>query len=449
MANRWAQAQPYATSAIPYIGENGNWWVNREDTGVKAQGPQGEKGARGEAGIGAPGPAFQYEDLTEEQKQELGSHYTAEIRELKDAAAANAEAAAANMNESLTYYKQARSYATGDVGVRPDEGTDNAKHYYEQVKRIAQSVGGVVPMGTIAFAELPTENITANAMYNISDAFVSDERFIDGGGKYYGVGSNVYYTASGLWDVLAANAVTGIKGEADDTFSQGNVTITTKSLGLDEQLRDTVPYNLIPFPYSKGSHTDNGIEWTVNEDGSVTANGTPTTNAYFALNILALDSGTYTYSVNNSNGILGVDKQLVSDKSHIGSYVDNTYEKATFTINESDIGVYCLKPFLCVLAGQTAENLTFKPMLVKGDTTKEFRKNFKSVYEMQQYLTGTLTAGETTLTIFDSSITEDSMIDIYTDVYGVNPTEVTVANGSITLIFDAQETDLSVKVRVM
>lgn len=64
-------------------------------------------------------------------------------------------------------------------------------------------------------------------------------------------------------------------------------------------------------------------------------------------------------------------------------------------------------------------------------------------------LTATLSTGETTLTISDSSITEDSMIDIYTNVFGVNPTEVTVASGSITLVFDAQETDLGVKVRVM
>lgn len=84
MSNRWAQGMPYGTSAIPYIGENGNWWVNQEDTGVKAQGPEGKQGQRGEAGIGAPGPALQYEDLTEEQKLELASHYTADMQAVKD-----------------------------------------------------------------------------------------------------------------------------------------------------------------------------------------------------------------------------------------------------------------------------------------------------------------------------------------------------------------------------
>ena len=63
-------------------------------------------------------------------------------------------------------------------------------------------------------------------------------------------------------------------------------------------------------------------------------------------------------------------------------------------------------------------------------------------------LTGTLTAGSTTLTISDASITTNSVIDYYTDIFGVNPTNAVVATGSVTLTFDAQQSDLHVKVRV-
>lgn len=46
---------------VPYIGANGNWWVGDTDTGVQAQGPQGEAGAQGEQGpqgeTGAQGTA--------------------------------------------------------------------------------------------------------------------------------------------------------------------------------------------------------------------------------------------------------------------------------------------------------------------------------------------------------------------------------------------------------
>ena len=61
-------------------------------------------------------------------------------------------------------------------------------------------------------------------------------------------------------------------------------------------------------------------------------------------------------------------------------------------------------------------------------------------------LTGTLTAGNTSLTLTDSAITTTAMYDFYTDVFGVNPTAVTVSTGSITLTFEARQADLNVKV---
>ena len=64
-------------------------------------------------------------------------------------------------------------------------------------------------------------------------------------------------------------------------------------------------------------------------------------------------------------------------------------------------------------------------------------------------LTGTLTAGQTSLTIEDEGITLSAIVDIYTDVFGVDPTNVVVANGSITITFDAQASDLSVKVVIL
>lgn len=60
----------------------------------------------------------------------------------------------------------------------------------------------------------------------------------------------------------------------------------------------------------------------------------------------------------------------------------------------------------------------------------------------------TLTAGSTTLTISDELITTDSTFDIYTSVYGVNPTNVIASTGSIVLTFEAQQSDLGVKVRL-
>ena len=61
---------------------------------------------------------------------------------------------------------------------------------------------------------------------------------------------------------------------------------------------------------------------------------------------------------------------------------------------------------------------------------------------------GTLTAGSTTLTLSNASITLSSTLDFFTDAYGVSPSNVAVSTGSVALTFEAQASDVSVKVRV-
>ena len=63
-------------------------------------------------------------------------------------------------------------------------------------------------------------------------------------------------------------------------------------------------------------------------------------------------------------------------------------------------------------------------------------------------VTGTLTAGSTSITLSNAAITTSSTLDYYTDTFGVNPTNVSVSTGSVTLTFEAQSSDLGVKVRV-
>lgn len=61
---------------------------------------------------------------------------------------------------------------------------------------------------------------------------------------------------------------------------------------------------------------------------------------------------------------------------------------------------------------------------------------------------GTLTAGATSVVIEDEKITKDSLLTFYTSIYSVSPAEVVVDEGSVTLIFDSQETDMEVGVQV-
>lgn len=232
--------------------------------------------------------------------------------------------------------------------------------------------------------------------------------------------------------------------------------LKTDIASVEADLTDTIPYNLIPFPYYNSNHTQNGIKWTVNEDGSVTANGTNTgisvEQFYFATDIeMGLKPNTtYTLTGCPSGGAYEKYRARIIINFKKGgeiSYYDYG-EGVTFTTPSNYL--FC-RIMIDIYTNITVENLTFKPMLVKGDTTKEFRRNFKSVYELQRYVTGTLAAGETTITLTDDAITTDSTFgNPFTTIWGVSPSEApVVTNGSITYTFDAQDVDMGVKVRVM
>lgn len=63
-------------------------------------------------------------------------------------------------------------------------------------------------------------------------------------------------------------------------------------------------------------------------------------------------------------------------------------------------------------------------------------------------ITGTLTAGQTSITILSDYITADSVLAFYTSIYGVNPLTVSVVAGEVTLTFNAQATDMVVGVKI-
>lgn len=112
--------------------------------------------------------------------------------------------------ESRNHSNMSKSWAIGEGGARPDEEINSAKYFAEQAGRVVEAAGtgGLLPMGTVTFENLPASGIKRGWMYNISNDFVSDSRFEDGGNVKYKAGVNVYYTVEGKWDVLAGKQVT-------------------------------------------------------------------------------------------------------------------------------------------------------------------------------------------------------------------------------------------------
>lgn len=156
-------------------------------------------------------------------------------------ASTSATTAVTKALEAADSSQEAKSYAVGTNNIfRENDETDNSKYYYEQLKGISEGLNGaLLPMGTIAFSDLKTQNKQAGFMYNISDSFVTDETFREGAGYTYPEGTNVYYTADGYWDCLAGIPVTGVKGKNETSYRKGNINITPEDVGALSANDDT------------------------------------------------------------------------------------------------------------------------------------------------------------------------------------------------------------------
>ncbi len=148
--------------------------------------------------------------------------------------------------------------------------------------------------------------------------------------------------------------------------------------------------NLLSSPYIDGTtKTLNGITWTVNSDGSITANGTATANASFWLSRMVLIPGqVYTISNGFSSLIRGV--SLVANYYPTGS---SNY-KAWLNVQTSKTGAFPsdgdrLVCYCLIVSGTTVENLTFKPQLELGSTATTYEP-----YQGQSYTP--TTTGEVT-----------------------------------------------------
>lgn len=169
-------------------------------------------------------------------------------KENADIAVENSATAVESAANAENYANTAQSYAIGtnDV-VRPNDSQDNSKFYSELARQLtdeaqklldqaqklvsAATAGAIIPSGTVTFENLPEEP-RVGYMYNISNDFVTDSRFVEGAGIFYRAGANIYWTKDGKWDVMIGTQVTGVKGDSESTYRVGNVNITKTNIGL-------------------------------------------------------------------------------------------------------------------------------------------------------------------------------------------------------------------------
>ena len=50
-----------------------------------------------------------------------------------------------------------------------------------------------------------TQNLFLYLLYNINEDFITDDTFVEGAGKHYTAGTNVYFTSNDLWDCFGGS----------------------------------------------------------------------------------------------------------------------------------------------------------------------------------------------------------------------------------------------------
>jgi hypothetical protein len=142
--------------------------------------------------------------------------------------------------------------------------------------------------------------------------------------------------------------------------------------------------NKLPNPYGDGaSKTTNGITYTVNADGSVTANGTATANNVFylvsasasALANKGIASGTYVLSGAPSTSTSSnyyIQAQINGD-----TWVTATASGATINYNATAGGNDLIR--LYVVSGAVLNNVTFKPMLRLASVTDATYEPYENI----------------------------------------------------------------------
>lgn len=147
-----------------------------------------------------------------------------------------ASEAGSNASLGSSYMESTSEYASeaGSEASYASSCASQAEYWYGQAQAIAEGFAGtLIPMGTVAFANLPAiADVTVGWMYNISDEFTTTSDFLEGAGVVVPAGSNVYFTALNKWDVLAGSPVTGVKGDNEQLYRRGNVNITAANIGL-------------------------------------------------------------------------------------------------------------------------------------------------------------------------------------------------------------------------
>ena len=158
-----------------------------------------------------------------------------------------------------------------------------------------------------------------------------------------------------------------------------------------------------------------------------------------AIQTVTTATASNTGSINTITSLIGNGEPTTTDKTIIGA------------INEiyADIGAGDGVDADEVNYDNTQSGLTADDVQAAIDELKDDIDAIVVPASSFEIVRGTLTAGQTSVALTASkSVAATALIDVFADVYGLNPSAVSVAGAVITLTFDAQASDVAVAVRI-
>ena len=172
----------------------------------------------------------------------------------------------------------------------------------------------------------------------------------------------------------ASGAMVAIPDAAEKQL-RGMRIFGTKDIGVNGRVKICVyGRNLFPFPYSSETVTTSGITFTVNEDGSVTLNGTATASVAFGIvssskTTVILPKGEYFLSGCPAGGSPST-YSIVLRNMDSSFRIYDTGEGTHFTVSEP-MQIHCT---IYILKGKNVDGLVFKPMISVGNSAKPYER---------------------------------------------------------------------------
>lgn len=255
--------------------------------------------------------------------------------------------------------------------------------------------------------------------------------------------------------VRCANAINGttynttlkpmirLASVADDTYEPYHESV--EDYMLPQAVQNVMgAKNLLVYPYTDTTKTVNTVTFTDMGDGSIKVNtsSAATADAYFTLKDYKLPAGSYILSKGSDNVYIGLIAQAYNSSTWVRNMTQlYSQENAVLTIDYADYDRVRIS--VVVPNGRTADNLIIYPMArlteFTDPTYEPYAMTNKQLTDAVGFYIELAASSATTYTFTDSRITANSRVDVYTDTYGDNPSNVVCSAGSCTVTFSAAQ----------